>query len=137
MALIKCSECGKEISDKATVCMNCGNPVDTSVNFEQESNANVKNTVANYEINIKTNEDILNVQKCNGYSLSGFIISIVAFFIDFFGLCSASALILSIVGVSYAKNGKSKTFGVIGIILSSIELIYKFIQLIGLLSSIY
>ena len=27
MALIKCSECGKEISDKATTCPNCGCPV--------------------------------------------------------------------------------------------------------------
>lgn len=27
MALIKCSECGKEISDKATLCPNCGAPV--------------------------------------------------------------------------------------------------------------
>ena len=27
MALIKCSECGKEISDKATYCPNCGAPV--------------------------------------------------------------------------------------------------------------
>jgi uncharacterized membrane protein YvbJ len=26
MALIKCSECGKEISDKAASCPNCGNP---------------------------------------------------------------------------------------------------------------
>lgn len=25
MSLIKCSECGKEISDKAEVCPNCGN----------------------------------------------------------------------------------------------------------------
>lgn len=24
MALIKCSECGKDISDKASVCPNCG-----------------------------------------------------------------------------------------------------------------
>lgn len=31
MALIKCSECGKEISDKATACPNCGNPI-TQVN---------------------------------------------------------------------------------------------------------
>ena len=28
MALIKCPECGKEISDKAKVCINCGCPVD-------------------------------------------------------------------------------------------------------------
>lgn len=27
MALIKCPECGKEISDKATVCPNCGYPI--------------------------------------------------------------------------------------------------------------
>ena len=27
MALIKCAECGREISDKSKVCMNCGNPI--------------------------------------------------------------------------------------------------------------
>lgn len=27
MALIKCSECGKEISDKATACIQCGCPI--------------------------------------------------------------------------------------------------------------
>ena len=27
MALIKCPECGKEISDKAVACINCGCPV--------------------------------------------------------------------------------------------------------------
>jgi len=27
MALIKCSECRKDISDKALVCPNCGNPI--------------------------------------------------------------------------------------------------------------
>ncbi len=27
MALIKCSECGKEVSDKASACPNCGYPI--------------------------------------------------------------------------------------------------------------
>jgi DNA-directed RNA polymerase subunit RPC12/RpoP len=27
MALIKCSECGKEVSPKATSCPGCGNPI--------------------------------------------------------------------------------------------------------------
>ena len=27
LALIKCSECGKEVSDKAESCPNCGNPI--------------------------------------------------------------------------------------------------------------
>lgn len=28
MALIKCSECGKEISDKSTACIHCGCPIE-------------------------------------------------------------------------------------------------------------
>lgn len=32
MALIKCGECGKEFSDKASACPNCACPVNTSVN---------------------------------------------------------------------------------------------------------
>ena len=31
MAMIKCHECGKEISDKATECVNCGNPINSEV----------------------------------------------------------------------------------------------------------
>lgn len=27
MALIQCDECKKEVSDKASVCPNCGNPI--------------------------------------------------------------------------------------------------------------
>lgn len=27
MALIKCSECGSEVSDKAAACPKCGNPI--------------------------------------------------------------------------------------------------------------
>ena len=30
MSLIKCSECGKEISDKATNCVHCGCPITSS-----------------------------------------------------------------------------------------------------------
>jgi len=29
MALINCPECGKEVSDKATSCPNCGNPINS------------------------------------------------------------------------------------------------------------
>lgn len=35
MALIKCTECGKEVSDKAVACPNCGAPITS----KQDSNA--------------------------------------------------------------------------------------------------
>ncbi len=48
MALIKCPECGKEISDQAISCPNCGSPMKKEkpevVAFQQ--NSNMVNTVA-------------------------------------------------------------------------------------------
>ena len=35
MALIKCPECGKEISDKAMACPNCGNPMNQQSQQEE------------------------------------------------------------------------------------------------------
>ena len=37
MALIKCYECGKEISDKALACPKCGCPVESIVNDRKDS----------------------------------------------------------------------------------------------------
>lgn len=37
MALIKCNECGKEISDKAKTCIHCGNPI-----REEKIKSNIK-----------------------------------------------------------------------------------------------
>lgn len=40
MSLIKCPECGKEISDKATVCIHCGYPIKEEtdkINIEQNT----------------------------------------------------------------------------------------------------
>lgn len=48
MALIKCSECGAEISDKATTCPHCGNPICSSdvvlpTEITDDSQVNPKN----------------------------------------------------------------------------------------------
>lgn len=50
MALIKCSECGKEISDTAKICVNCGNPINTK-QFKK-SNFNIKRPMVKYLIGI-------------------------------------------------------------------------------------
>ena len=38
MALIKCSECGKEFSDKASACIHCGCPIE----YQNEKRTNSK-----------------------------------------------------------------------------------------------
>lgn len=47
MSMITCSECGKEISDKAQTCPNCGCPITPIV--EGESNGNVNKKVKKKE----------------------------------------------------------------------------------------
>lgn len=48
MALIKCKECGKEISSLANVCPNCGCPIKTDTQQNQGSNFVLDNTGNNY-----------------------------------------------------------------------------------------
>ena len=41
MALITCPECGKEISDKAKVCPNCGAPTPSAIKKKENTKAAV------------------------------------------------------------------------------------------------
>lgn len=47
MALIKCTECGKEFSDRAVACPNCGCPTDIILeDIEKEKSIQQKKIVA-------------------------------------------------------------------------------------------
>lgn len=59
MALINCPECGKEISDKAASCPNCGCP-------NQSQN---KPIVAD-QVSLPKNDDIMKCPKCNSTQLT-------------------------------------------------------------------
>ena len=52
MALMKCLECGKDVSDKATSCPNCGNPINWAV--VQITNISGKNLKIEPELTSKT-----------------------------------------------------------------------------------
>lgn len=49
MALIVCSECGKEFSDKAPACPNCGCPTDCIVESAEEGNGQENVVKSEYE----------------------------------------------------------------------------------------
>lgn len=55
MALIKCSECGKQISDKAKQCIHCGAPIE----IENEINKDVKENNKNKEA-VSTDKNVIN-----------------------------------------------------------------------------
>lgn len=46
MALVNCSECGKEVSNNASACPNCGNPIDTTIRCPKCGSIKVK-TISN------------------------------------------------------------------------------------------
>ena len=47
MSLIKCSGCGKKISDKADKCINCGTPISEMLNKKEDSDKEL-NDLKNY-----------------------------------------------------------------------------------------
>jgi uncharacterized membrane protein YvbJ len=51
MALISCAECGKEVSDKAASCPNCGAPISgaSPVSLNPQSHIKVTRTGAKWE----------------------------------------------------------------------------------------
>lgn len=118
MALIKCSECNKEISDRAEFCPNCGCPLNNNTN-----------TIVSEETDtVKANNE-----SANPLCLSGMIVGFISFLIDPYALISIIGLVLSILGLNQVNHieGKSKTYAIIGIICSAIEFVLKFIQIIS------
>ena len=55
MALINCAECGKEISDKSTQCIHCGNPIVTSsdINTTDSNISSSKKEIASSEVYVE------------------------------------------------------------------------------------
>ena len=57
MALIKCPECGKEVSDKSEICIYCGYPIKDFILSDIE---NVLSKINLCLKNINTNNEIIN-----------------------------------------------------------------------------
>lgn len=102
-----CRHCGKEIDDKAVICIYCGVPTD-----------NMNSNVTNPEPADK---------KINGLALAGMIVGIVGAVGGNYLFCIPSivGLILSIIGYKMVKTCKSgKGFAIAGIIVSAVSLFF-------------
>ena len=131
MALIKCNECGKEISDKADKCPNCGCPIKKqpyTININNEaidideiwnshSNKNdfIKHIKNTYKLNDNDCLDIYNkyinyigIKPTNNTNekKKDSALSIWSLILSFFGCTSPIAFILALVDL--CKNDKNK-----------------------------
>ena len=142
MALIKCNECGKNVSDKAESCPNCGAPVNEKIIIKKERTCqNCGGAVNNnaykcphcYSI-LEEEENVKYEQpgQTNILSVTGFLFGLISLFIDILGLFGVVAVILSGVGLTQInnRNEKGTGFAVFGFIFGLISIgyfIYKII----------
>lgn len=114
MALIKCPECGKEISNQAKNCPNCGCPI-------------------NYEKPYFEQTDTLNQPAAKPYvqekpehstvGIAGFTLSIVQLIFGF-PLCAVTCIIAFILcSIGLFQKDKKRTFAIIGNIIAFIFLL--------------
>ena len=97
MTLIKCSECQKEISDKAYTCPNCGNPIKEQKTTIQIDPAPLKRKV--YRIRFL----FFSSMSFFGFLLGSFLIifgattlAVIVFALSFTGLIGA---IINVIGI--------------------------------------
>lgn len=103
-----CKNCGKEIDDKAVICIHCGVAVQplTAVRETEE-------------------------KKMNVFGIVGFILSIVAFFLSFYCVVPVCAVVFSAIGMTKRKNCTSANkLTLAGLILSIIALVLDVFMLV-------
>ena len=130
MALIKCKECGREISDQAEACVYCGYRLNKMLcpechNKVEETDLICRN--CGYNLGQNNMDNSVNKNR-NSYALVGMILglcSIIAWIIPLLGYpCTIIGIIFSACGIGAEK----KSFAIAGLVLSIIFLILTLIN---------
>lgn len=133
MALIKCKECGKEISDKANVCVHCGYELENLVCPEcnkkiSKYDSSCKN--CGYDLTSK----VFTSKNRDSYALVGMILglcSIIAWIIPLIGYpCTIIGIIFSACAMGSNKKGMAITGLILSIIFLIVTLINSFIGML-------
>lgn len=115
MAFVKCPECGKEISDKATQCIHCGCPIEIEIKYYcKECGAEILETdkvCPNCGIDLETgveNSNISNLSDCE--KNISFFLKLAKFFK--YGTLALAGLILLIGIMSTGGTGEGEMLGI-------------------------
>lgn len=117
MAMINCPECGKEISDKAATCPNCGAPVERCKAPEIEVQSS-KNLSERYR---KRDEK----SKASKLSIVSLVLSIIGCTYIFGAICAIIDLL--------KKDGRKKTYSIIALCICAVW--FFLLVIVGLPSS--
>lgn len=139
MALIKCSECGKEISDKAQSCPKCGNPISQVSKSRTcpKCGGSISNTATkcvHCYSQLDESTIIKPNNRTNALAVTGFLFGIISLFINLLGIISILGLVFSGVGLTQVnnRNEKGTGFAVIGFLVSLFSLGYFIYRVIAL-----
>lgn len=136
MALIKCPECGKEVSDQAESCPNCGCPIFRKVNKDKGNKDDGKKGIVNQQndsdrtdgISFQQVEEQRKKQKEKNYTQRSMVVVLVGLLFSlFFKIIS---IILVFLGIYYIVRTKKNGFKIpIGnIVLLCIMLMFSIIS---------
>lgn len=129
MALIKCNECGKEMSDHAKQCPHCG--CDNNIMFCPECDKQLSRKASlcpNCGFAFKTNNNNGNTDE-RGENYNMALASLIC---SFFGITSIVSLVLGIVVLNSnkGKQNSAKTMALISVIISSVFMFIVFLWLV-------
>lgn len=134
MALIKCSECGHEMSDHAMMCPKCGCENNIMICPDCGKQLSSKASMCpNCGRGLQNYNNSYSNDKGENYGLA-----IAALICSFFGITCLVGLILGIIVLNSnkGKNNTAKTFGLVAVIISSIITFIGFISIIVAASAI-
>lgn len=105
-----CRHCGKEIDDKAVVCIYCGIPTDNKMQWAapQQQQGQQWQQVEQ--------------KKVNAFGIAGFVVSLVSLWLGFlFCIASIVGLVLSIVGMVNMKKCKVNGLAIAGLVIGIVS----------------
>ena len=115
MAFVKCPECGKEISDKATQCIHCGCPIEIEFKYYcKECGAEILETdpvCPNCGIDLETGVENSNISSLSDCEKNiSFFLKLAKFFK--YGTLALAGLILLIGIMSTGGTGEGEMLGI-------------------------